>query len=793
MAASSERSFKVGDWLVEPDLDRITRESQSTSLRPQVMELLVYLARQQGRVAKTEDLLNDLWTGKIVTDGTVYNCVAELRHALDDEDRQTCIETIPKKGYRLIAPVSAIDNEMMSDRRPRSDSVEIAESVADTKSQIRSKRVILAAGTLALFIGVWFFVFRPMLDSSLVGPQDSAKTIAVLPFIAMSSGEDDGYFADGLTGELLNSLARIDDLKVAGSTSSFFYKGKTPNFQEVGEALGVAHVLEGSVRRVGNQLRITVQLIKVDDGFLLWSAPYERSMDDIFDIQEDIANQVAAALKVTLLGEEAEALGRHGTTNAAAQSNYLIASGHIRRGLALWLDASQKNEHLKVARRLLEDAVELDPNFAEAWAMLVPAYWMVAWGGIPDASGEMLTHDEALALAGPAAERAIALAPDLPEAWVAMGLQTGMGILYTKNISNNEPALLQEAEAAYERALSLDPNNPAALEAYARYRLFLGQPAAAVVLLDRAVVLDPLSTIRQLRAQAMYRAGRIDEARREYFEVARLYPDAPYEGGIAEIEFDRGHFHHGLVWLTGFVGSLQPPYAWRSLGDTERALEVIAPYKAAGGAIAEAVELAEYFFLRDYQGLSNASAAATKVEKDRQFLLTSLYYLGRWDDAISMLENWPADHRRPRFPENVTGTGRATDRQYRSIRLGRWATQAAYYAHALASVGRREDAEPVWRWALELGSRIQLTTPGDIQERHHLRLLVFASRGEKEAALSALEAMVDAGWRWLMSPGNMDSSVYSVGLGWFEDSPLLDSIRDEPRARSVAPKLRSDR
>ena len=687
----------------------------------------------------------------------------------------------------LLALILSWAYELTPEGLKKEKDIERSESITHVTGR---KLDFVIIGLLTVALG-YFAYDKFVLDSGRDAARDEVttaavlKSIAVLPFVAMSSGEDDGYFADGLTEEILNSLAQISDLKVAGRTSSFYYKGKTPNFQEVGKALSVAHVLEGSVRRAGNQLRITTQLVKADDGFHVWSATYDRTLDDIFAIQEDIANQVTAALKVTLLGDEAEALSQHGTTNVAAQSKYLIASGHIRLGAALWLDPTQNNEHLKAARRLLEEAVELDPDFAEAWAKLVPAYYLVAGWGVPDGSGEMLTFPEARALAGPAAERAIALAPDLPEAWVAMGEDIARN-------SNGESVLLTEAEAAFERALSLDPDNLVALEKYANYWFAFGKYAAATALYDRAVALDPLSTVRQRRAQAMYRTGRINEARREYFEVARLYPDAPYEGGIAEIEFDRGHFHHGLVWLTDFAGSLQPLYAWPSLGDTDRGLEAWAVFKPAGGAVAEFVELGEYFTLRDYQGLNKAAAATTIASRDVHFLLPSLYYLGKWDDAISMVENWPADHAQPRFPENITGTGGAPDRQCGAVCRGSIATKAVYHAHALASVGRREDAEPVWRWALELGSRNLLTTPRDIQERHHLRLLVFASRGEKEAALSELEAMVDAGWRWLMSPGNMDNVVYSVGLGWFEDSPLLDSIRDEPQFIAAVDKVKAD-
>ena len=646
--------------------------------------------------------------------------------------------------------------------------------------------VIIALLVVALgYFAYDKFVLDP--DRDEVATTDVLKSIAVLPFVAMSSAKDDGYFADGLTEEILNSLAQISDLKVAGRTSSFYYKGKDQDMRLIGAELGVGNILEGSVRRAGNQLRITAQLIKADDGFHLWSGAYNRSIDDIFAIQEDIANKVTAALQVTLLGAEAEALSQHGTANAAAQTNYLIATAYLRRGRTLWVDATQKNEHLKAARRLLEEAVELDPDFAQAWAMLVPAYYLVAGSGLPDGSGEMPTFAEANALAEVAARRAIALAPDLPEAWIAMGLQ--MSGNYDSRI-----ALVPEVEAAYEKALQLDPDNLTALDAYARYRQSRGQYAAEIALYDRMLALDPISTVRLLRAQAMYRNGSINEARREYFEVARLYADAPYQGGIAEIEFDRGHFHHGIVWLSGLAGSLQPPYAWSSLGDTERGLEAWSVYAGIGGAVGRFTEMGEYFFRRDYQGLGAAATAATYFQEfqDIQFLLPSFYYLESWSKAVSLIESWPAEHPVADFPDNITGEGIADERHFQPDILGMISTNAAYYAHALAQVGRREDAEPVWRWALTLAERLPKATPRDIQERHHIRLLVFASRGEKDAALSELEAMVDAGWRWLMSPANMDSIVYRVGRGWFEDSPLMDSIRGEPRFIAAVNKVKAD-
>ncbi len=364
---TSSSSFIVGDWTVEPDLDRISRGEEQKTLRPQVMELLVYLAKQRGQLCRSEDLFKDLWPNKVVADATLYNCVAELRHELDEgTDGPGSIQTIPKKGYRLIAPVSAIENEIMSDRQPRSDSVEIAESIADTKSQSRSKRVILAAGTLALFIGVWFFVFRPMLDSSLVGPQDSAKTIAVLPFITMSSGEDDGYFADGLTEEILNALAQLPELQVIARTSSFFFKGQDIPAPKIGTRLNVAHVVEGSVRRDGERVRITVQLIRTSDGFHVWSQSYDRTLDDVFAVQEDIAENIAEALDVVLDDNARQLMRSVGIRDVEAFIAY-------QKGLEAFATAhggiERPAKSLAIANAYFDRALEAAPGLARARVM----------------------------------------------------------------------------------------------------------------------------------------------------------------------------------------------------------------------------------------------------------------------------------------------------------------------------------------------------------------------------------------------------------------------------------------
>ena len=188
------------------------------------------------------------------------------------------------------------------------------------------------------------------------------KSIAVLPFVNMSDDKD--YFADGLSEEVLNLLAKIPELKVSGRTSSFKFKGRNEGLREIGDALGVATVLEGSVRKSGTRLRITAQLINVEDGFHIWSETYDREMTDVFDMQDDIAAKIMAALEIHL--GTAEPKRKRPTENMLAYEKYLAARAH----------ASQDAWSSPASINLLKEVVEIDPTFAEAWEFLAINYWL---------------------------------------------------------------------------------------------------------------------------------------------------------------------------------------------------------------------------------------------------------------------------------------------------------------------------------------------------------------------------------------------------------------------------------
>ena len=258
------------------------------------------------------------------------------------------------------------------------------------------------------------------------------KSIAVLPFVNMSGDAENEYFSDGISEEILNALAKVDDLKVAGRTSSFAFKGENQDLRMIGEALGVKHILEGSVRKAGNTVRITAQLIQVEDGFHLWSETYDRELTNIFAIQDEIALAILGELKAELLAGESAGLAAT-TTDARAYDQFLLAKQRIY----------DRNEaSLKAAAQLLDSVIEIDPRYAPAWAQRAITFLLL----VEDQYGDM-PEEESQRLAKKYIDQALALDPNLAEAWAAQGL-------YTQRI----PGRHMESIEALEKALSINPN-----------------------------------------------------------------------------------------------------------------------------------------------------------------------------------------------------------------------------------------------------------------------------------------------------------------------------------------------
>jgi TolB-like protein/Tfp pilus assembly protein PilF len=329
-------------------------------------------------------------------------------------------------------------------------------------------------------------------------PAQEQPSIAVLPFVNMSRDEENEYFADGLSEELLNVLAKIRGLRVASRTSAFSFKGKDVDIPTIAQKLNVATVLEGSVRRSGKRVRITAQLIQVASDSHLWSETYDRELDDIFAVQDNIAQSVVKELRAALLGKSSEAAVS--ATAVAEVRQAAVGRGDNPEAFQLYLQGKFFGERVTQADTdkaidLFQQALAIDPNFALAWAGLSRVHQMQAGYGFAQI-------DKGYESAREAAQRAVQLAPDLAEGHIELGL-----------VFESHDWNWVAADAAFRRSLELAPGDAHALRAAAGLARILGQRDKAIELIGKAVALDPLSAHTHRQAALIYLiANRMDDA-----------------------------------------------------------------------------------------------------------------------------------------------------------------------------------------------------------------------------------------------------------------------------------------
>ena len=370
--------------------------------------------------------------------------------------------------------------------------------------------------------------FPPL--KTLLAPIDkNMPSIAVLPFADLSAEKDQEYFTDGLAEELLNVLSKIRGLRVVSRTSAFHFKGKDVDIPTIAQKLNVATILEGSVRKSGKHVRITTQLIQAATDSHLWSETYDRELEDIFAVQDDIAQSVVKELRSALLGAKRDA-----SASAAAKADVEAAAkgrGDNAKAYPLYLQGiffADRITRGDLAKGIeyFRQAVELDPGFALAWAALSRAHLSEAgysWAPLNEGFGQSRT----------AAERAIELEPDLAEGYVALGL-----------VQMNYDWDWQAADASFRRALELAPGNAEVLRSAAILAGSIGRHEEAVALARRAVLFDPLSMSaqRSLGAQCL-RAGLLDEAEAVVKKAIEFHP----QGGLLHCWLGRVHLAQGRI------------------------------------------------------------------------------------------------------------------------------------------------------------------------------------------------------------------------------------------------------
>lgn len=295
----SKTTFRVGDWCVDPALSEISRGDETVRLETRTMGVLLCLAERTGEVVSIDDLLTRVWPGVIVTQDSVYQAVATLRRQLGDDPKQPkYIANVPRSGYRMVAKVAPwTESGVSSSGAGRR--ISQAESAG-----IRAKWVVLATVVIGVAIMLaWAALVRGRAERNVAAlVSHDPKSVAVLPFLDLTEGMKEEEFADGMTEELIDQLSRIPGLRVPAPTASFYFKGKQAPLAEMAKTLGVAYVLDGSVRKSGARLRVAARLVRAENGYVIWSETYDRPVIDKLVVQEDIAGEVAKALRASIEG-----------------------------------------------------------------------------------------------------------------------------------------------------------------------------------------------------------------------------------------------------------------------------------------------------------------------------------------------------------------------------------------------------------------------------------------------------------------------------------------------------------
>jgi serine/threonine-protein kinase len=395
--------------------------------------------------------------------------------------------------------------------------VDPSQSIAPQTAR-RLDRILLVAAALAIaYFAIDKFVLAPRREAALVaeadapskrpaasaGKETNEHSIAVLPFLDLSQAKDQEYFSDGLSEELLNLLAQLPQLRVIARTSSFSFKGKEVDVATIAKALDVGNILEGSVRKSGNTLRVTAQLIRTSDSSHLWSQTFDRELTDVFKLQDEIAADVVAALKVKLLPAQ-EIANPYRSANTAAYEQYLLGRQ---------LNYQQSTEGWTLAIDALTKAVTLDPNYAAAYSALGSAQ-----GSIADLSSSGGGSAQDFERALDSARKAIELAPNLADGYVVRSFAR---VSYQRDWAG--------ARADLEKALALNPSNSGAVISYARLMAAHGRLPEAIAASKKATEIDPILSLGWIQVgRYLAASGRLDEARPALDRALAISPDSDY-------------------------------------------------------------------------------------------------------------------------------------------------------------------------------------------------------------------------------------------------------------------------
>jgi TolB-like protein/DNA-binding winged helix-turn-helix (wHTH) protein/Tfp pilus assembly protein PilF len=594
---------RFGPFEADLESQELRRDGRRIKVQGKAFGVLLVLLRKPGGFVTREELERELWPEGTYVDFEhgLNSVVRKLREALsDDAHAPRYIETVPRQGYRFIAPVTPV-------ALPASPLAEATEAVpSGVSARAQQRALALAVTVLALgVVAAWW----PRISRLLNPPSTAIGSLAVLPLLDLSAAHDREYFADGMTEALITQLSRLPDLKVISRTSAMTYKGSSQTLPDIARRLGVDAVVEGSVAVEGDRVRVTAQLIDARSDRHLWAENYERSLDETLALQAELARAIAQQVESRLTPQQAARWRSTARVDRVAQDAYL-------RGRYFWNQRTR--EGFAKARESFESAVAADPGFALAHAGLADTYGLIAIQGY-----DLVPPNEAMPRARQEAERALELDDSLAEPHASIAW-----------VNFNYDWDFAAAEREFRRAIALNPGYATAHQWYANMLCILGRFDEASVEIGRALELDPLSRVINNEAGwPLGYLGKHEEAIAQYRRAMDLDPFYPTPHLATGLEYeDMGRYEDAIAEYRTFE---------RLNGQGPTAGAYIAHAEAKSGRRDEALRIlhgleetdrtgyvSHYEYALVYAGLGNRDAMYAALDRALAERSDFLLYLG---------------------------------------------------------------------------------------------------------------------------------------------------------------------
>ena len=476
--------FRVGRWVVRPGLNTVSQNGTSTRLEPKVMEVLVCLTSQPGEAVSKETILGTVWPDTFVSDDVLIRSVSELRRVFEDDPREPrFIETIPKRGYRLVAPVTPMNGDIFPADGAAAPAVD-----REKRTRRHWKVAWVSVVGLILLCGLFIGFNASTLRGHFFGEgSPPIHSIAVLPLKNLSDDPSQKYFASGMTEELITDLSQISALKVISRTSSEVYEDTHKSLPEIARELNVDAVIEGSVERSGNRVRITAQLIYAPQDKNLWARSYDRNLQDALALQGTLANAIADEIRIQVAPREQARLKTPTSVSITALDNYLEGNYHLHR-----TGRGFGDEETRKAQEYFQRAIDEAPSFVPAYIGLAYAHNLIL-----SSLSLYRPSPQDYNLKKAAAQKALELDPDSPEVHEVLA-----------NLACDDWNW-SKAEAELRRSIALNPNRAESHDALGYFMIALGRPDEGVKELQNAQELDPNN---DHLANFYFYQGKYDEA-----------------------------------------------------------------------------------------------------------------------------------------------------------------------------------------------------------------------------------------------------------------------------------------